>query len=207
MWKTWLLILLCACVRAEAQETGLSSAEYGELYVVESLEKKVRPWQLTIEYSREFSNPYLNINGAAVSATRMINRHVGVGAQFAQFFSDETDATRSIQRNLDTQRISQSVERPSNSFYGLVTMVPLAGQLNLFSRSALPFELALNAGLGRAGYSERPSHFALLWSVSPQLLVSDFVGVRIGIGQEYEAPFTDDALARWEGRLGAFVRF
>lgn len=190
---------------AHAGETTV--ADYGDLYMSETKQAETLPWQVGAAYSYELSNPYLNVNGVNVSGARNLNRYLGAGLQVSRFFTSQTAVTSAVEKNLNSDGITQTVRRPSYSLYGTVAVTPLSGRLNLFSATAMPFDLVVTAGGGTVSYLGLPNTMAMLWSVAPQIMATKNLGLSVSIGQEIEDPFSRNSFARLEGKVGTFVRF
>ena len=186
---------------------ALTTADYGTLYMLEKREEQSAPWQLGLSYSHELSNAYLNVSGVNASAERELSSYFGIGAQFSYFFSSQTDVTQQVQSALKTDSIQQKVHAPKLSYFGVLSAKPLAGRLNLFSYTTLPFELVLSSGPGVSVYKDGQSYLSMFWSVSPQFMVSQTFGLNFSIGQEIESPFTNNVLARFEAKVGSVLRF
>lgn len=192
---------------SEKRAVPASAADYGSLYMIESRSTEVKPIIIALAYQRELSNPYLDVNGVNLQAGYALSRHVMFGAQFSRYFATNSTLTFEVESRLKTREITQSVKQPHLSGYGVVGLTPLAGQLNFFSRKAIPFDLVVTVGGGTVRYLGEGYSPAAMWSVSPQVMATANVGIQVSFGQELEAPFSNNALSRLNGKVGTVVRF
>lgn len=192
-----------------AQPTQEASAPstYGELMLIEKKTEPVKAWQLELSGMQEFSNPYLDVNGVSASAKKSIGRFVFVGPEYTRYFAKDSEVSKNVSASLRTDTISQTVYRPKDSIYGVVSVVPIAGHLNFFSQSSLPFELAFSVGYGSVQYQQKPNEAALLWRVGPRAFLSELFGIQMEFGQELEAPFSGSKVTKSHARVGLVTRF
>lgn len=208
------LFTLCLAVpglaaKAEDEDAKASgaTATYGELLLIEQKQSPLKAWQIEAAGMQEFSNPYLDINGVSASVKKSIGHFVFVGPEYTRYFTQDSDVNKTVAQALKTDTIAQTVHRPQHSIYGVVSVIPIAGHLNLFNTNSLPFELEFSLGYGTVDYERKPSQGALLWRVGPRAFVSDLIGLQFQFGQEIEAIFGGDKVTKSHGRLGMVVRF
>ncbi len=186
---------------AAVADNAATAVEYGDVFLEEQRRETPSDWLLSAGYTYEMSNPSLRIHSAALSATRRVSRHLGLGVYYARHFTAEME-----------QRASSSiVMKPSHSAFATLTLFPLSGYLALFERISTSFDVPITMGAGAAFYESmsRPAsgiknvYPAMRWSMGPQLFLSKRIGVSLAVGQTLEGPFTTDYFTRLD--LGASV--
>ena len=192
---------------AESKSESETASTYGELLLIEQKEIASRSWQVEASGMQEFSNPYLDISGVSASLKKSIGPFVFVGPEYTRYFVSESEVNKSVSQALRTDTISQTVYRPRSSIFGVASVVPVAGHLNLFSRESLPFELELSLGYGAVQYEKKSSEGAFLWRVGPRAFMTKTLGLQFQFGQEIESPFSNSKLTKSHARLGLVYRF
>lgn len=184
-----------------------SVVDYGTLYLHESRQPVEHPWYAGAAYGMELSNPYLNVSSLNLQVGRHLNRYLLIGAQAYRYFVSQSTLTQAVEQKMRSREISQVVAYPRDSFYGFVSIIPLAGRLNLFSATSLSFDLVGSIGGGIVRYFGSHPIASLVWSVEPRIMATERLGFGVSFGQEIEEPLSNENLARSEIKLGTFLRF
>ena len=194
-------------IQKKSSEESGETATYGELMLIEQKASPAKSWQVEASGMQEFSNPYLDISGASASVKKSIGAFFYIGPEFTRYFAKDSSISKNVAQALKTDTIEQTVYRPKSSVYGVASVIPVAGHLNLFNTGSLPFELEFSVGYGSVQYEKKPSVGALLWRVGPRAFLTNALGLQFQFGQEIEAPFQSQKVTKSHGRLGFVLRF
>ncbi len=187
---------------------GISSKEYGKLYVVEQREQSPHLWRVGAGTAYEFGNPYLHVQTFNQSIERSVNRFVWVGIQLTEFTSTSTALMNALRQELNNSVLGINAKTPRLAASAMTTFVPLSGHLSFLGDHPLAAELSIRVGAGAVSYEGEAARLMLSWSLRPMFHLDQHFSIQFGFGQEIESPFSsDNRIARFRGDLGLSYRF
>lgn len=198
---------------AGPEQLPLEDVDYGQFYV---LQRRVvpRPYELGINYSYGFNNPFYGIHGVTFQAQRQFGNFFIIGVVPSFFFLTSSDLTTALNGIVTASQQANVVTlsnmyRPKYSVELSVATFPLAGLLNVMNITTKQFDFAVGLRGGIVKYDlEANPGFTIRAFVAPRLMVTEQLGVQASLGFAYDRLPSDGSwLQRIDASIGTFVRF
>lgn len=198
------VMLVATIAQAEVSDlTGISEADYGELYVSQAKSQVTHPWQLGAGYSFGFTNPYLGIHGLHAQVAYQWGRFLQTGIEATVFATQETGLASRLQAELAAQDIETKIARPFYTAHMTIAVIPLSGVINLFSVRAVTLELPIQLGIGASRYVGASQLYpSFRMGLTPQAFFTEQLGVQLGLHTQLEHFGGGDWQNRWDAQIG-----
>lgn len=189
-------------------KTGLSSQEYGKIYVIEERNKSIPLWRAGLFGGYEAGNPYSHIYGISQTIERSFGRFFRVGIKATEFLTSPSRLTSTLENELSSYQYRIRPETPLVSASAIATVIPLSGHLNFFGNNPLNTELGFRLGIGAISYKDTSPRFLTSWSLIPVVHLNEKFAIQGGFGHDFESLFnSNDRTSRLRGELGVVFNF
>ncbi len=190
-----------------AKASALSTAEYGEIYVIEQRAGQKQMWRVGLNGEYEFGNAYSHVFGLSQTFERRLGQFFWAGIKLDEYTQMNTTLFNTLQSDALGNQFAFRSKSPTMAATAIGTIVPFSGHWSFFGNRPLASELGVRIGVGAVSYRRESLKPLMTWSLRPTIYLSEKVGVQMGFGQDIDSPFNSNRYSRFKGEFGLTLQF
>ncbi len=179
---------------------------YGELYLSEERDVTVRPYSLALSSEYEWTNPYHNVWGLGATGRYHWARFFGASFGITKFFPTVSRLTEQVESRLQTNSVRLVVDAPEWVFSGRFRVLPLAGRLNFFNATTIPFDLVIGVGPALTRSLASEWHLGFEGTFGFEAFVMESLGIESSIHHVNESILLQSGIDRTSVAVGMILK-